>query len=304
MGGGSGGGAASSPMNPKTVNLIQLNVAVLLWGGTAMFAKGITLPVEHIICGRSWVAAAALLPLALVAQQVRLKSLSQYGIMIALGLLLGIHWLTYFQALKVSTAAVAILALHTYPVFTTLLEPFLFGEKLRGVDVAIAVAVFVGILVMMPELSLANATTQGVVLGIVSGLFFMARNLMTRKYVQRYSSSTLMFWQTLVIGIALLPTMLVAPGQTYSTLNLTLVVVLGLLFTALPHTLFTASFRNLSAKTASILAALLPFYGAVLGYFIHKETVTPRTMIGGAIILGSVIYETVRNTGSNPRGAS
>ena len=37
-------------MRPKHVNLIQLNVAVLMWGGTAMFAKGIALPVTDIIC--------------------------------------------------------------------------------------------------------------------------------------------------------------------------------------------------------------------------------------------------------------
>ena len=51
-------------MNPKTKNLIQLNAAVLIWGGTAMFAKGIALPVVDIICLRSLVAAAVLLLMA------------------------------------------------------------------------------------------------------------------------------------------------------------------------------------------------------------------------------------------------
>lgn len=40
-------------MQPRKISLIQLNVAVLMWGGTAMFAKGIALPVPHIICLRS-----------------------------------------------------------------------------------------------------------------------------------------------------------------------------------------------------------------------------------------------------------
>jgi drug/metabolite transporter (DMT)-like permease len=105
-----------------------------------------------------------------------------------------------------------------------------------------------------------------------------------------------MFWQALVIGIALLPVVLVAKDPTYSPRNLALVAVLGIFFTALPHTLFTMSFKHLSAKTVSILATLLPLYAAVLGYLIHKETVAPRTMVGGAIILSCVIYETVRST--------
>jgi drug/metabolite transporter (DMT)-like permease len=88
-----------------------------MWGGTAMFAKGVGIPVPHIICVRSLVAAAALLLFLLVFKTpVRVKCAGDYRIMALLGLLLCLHWLTCFQALKISTAAVAILAFQTYPV--------------------------------------------------------------------------------------------------------------------------------------------------------------------------------------------
>ena len=283
-------------MKPKTVNLFQVNAAVLIWGGTAMFAKGIALPVAPIIGVRSLFAAAALFAfMAARGTPWRVRSARHAGAMAVLGLLLCFHWLTYFAALRISSAAVAILALHTYPVFTALIEPFLFREKLRRADVALALGVLAGVVVMTPEINLSNNVTRGIALGIVSGLFFMARNLMTRKYVRHYASSTLMFWQVLVTGLVLLPFIL-RPGLGAYTPRITgMLVLLGVVFSAVPHTLYSASFTHLSAKTVGVLATLLPFYGAFFGYWIHNETLSPRTAIGGLIILVCIVIETVKS---------
>ncbi|UCD50073.1 MAG: DMT family transporter [Phycisphaerales bacterium] len=282
-------------MRPKSVSLVQLNVAVLMWGGTAMFAKGIALPVTQVICLRSLIGAGGvLLVLLALRSPLRVNQTRHYGLMMILGLLLCLHWLTYFKALKVSTAAVAILALHTYPVITALIEPFLFAEKLRKSDVALALLVFAGIVIMTPTMSLSNSTTQGIVLGVVSGLFFMVRNLLTRKYVHQYSGSALMFWQMLVTGLVLVP-WLWPGGSDISPKTGGLLVLLALVFTALPHSLFSASFKHLSAKTVGIIATLLPFYGAFFGYLIHDETLALRTVIGGLIVLAGIVFETLRS---------
>lgn len=290
-------------MRPKTKNLVQLNIAVLIWGGTAMFAKGIQLPVTDIICMRSLIAAVVLAVfIRMSGKSVRVESTRHLGLMFILGLLLCLHFLTYFQALKISTAAVAILSLHTYPIFTALVEPLVFREKFMKGDVLLAVIVFVGIVIMMPEVNLSNSTTQGIVLGIVSGLIFMTRNLMLRKLVRTYTSSTLIFWQTLVTALVLLPVIaFVNDGSTYTAQSVWLLLLLGVVFTALPQTLYSASLENLSAKTVGILASLLPFYGALFGFLIHDENVTTRTAIGGLLILACVIYETLKHSSGKPK---
>ncbi|HKK19216.1 MAG TPA: DMT family transporter [Opitutales bacterium] len=282
-------------MRPKSINLFQVNFAVLIWGGTAMFAKGIALPVTDLTCLRSLFAAVALLLfIKLRGQSAAVESARHFGLMIGLGLFLCLHWLTYFQALKISSAAVAILALHTYPVVTALIEPVLFREKLKKFDVALALAAFSSVFIMMPELSLSNKTTQGILLGILSGLFFMSRNLMIRKLLRTYTSSTLMFWQTLVTGLVLVPFLFFSGEFPYSQNSILLLLLLAVVFTALPQTLFASGLKNLSAKTVGILASLLPVYGAIFGYLIHDERVEPRTALGGALILSCVIIETVR----------
>ena len=288
-------------MNPRAHSLIAINVAVLIWGGTAMFAKGIQLPVGHVICVRALIAAALLLAFLLATRaRVRPVQTGHYGVMATLGLLLCFHWLTYFEALKLSTASVAILSLHTYPVFTAVIEPFLFGEQLKRKDIVLALLVFTGVLIMMPEVSLSNTTTRGILLGILSGLFFMARNLMTRKYVRQYSGSVLMFWQTLVTGIVLTPLLFMGEAVTYAPRTMGLLLLLGTLFTAVPQTLYASSLKHLSARTVGVLATLLPFYGALFGYLIHEEEITTRTAIGGLIVLICIIFETVVTVQSRP----
>ena len=283
-------------MTPRTNNIIQVNLATLLWGGTVMFAKGIPLPVGNIICFRSLIAAGMLfLFLFATRTPMKMKCTAHYGIMILLGVLLCLHWLTLYKALKISTAAVATLSLSTYLVFNAFVEPFVFREKLRKIDIMMVVAVFFGILIIIPEISLSNTTTQAILLGVISGLFFMARNLLVRKYVEEYSSSQLMFWQMLVAGLLLIPLLLSAKAE-YSPKTVVLLILLGTVFTALSQTLFSAGLKNLSVKTVSIISTLHVFYGALFGYLLYGETVTMRTLFGGLLIITCVIIETMRKT--------
>ncbi len=286
---------------PKTINLIQLNTAVLMFGLTAMFAKGIPLSVWHIICFRSIVCAIALfLYMRALKVNIGVKKPKHYAVMAFLGILLCGHWLTYFQALKVSSAAVANFALQTHPVITALVEPVVFREKLKKIDLALAALVFIGILIMTPTMSLSDTTTLGIVLGVVSGVLWMVRSLMTRKYVQVYSGSTMMFWQALVTGLVLIPVLFAVEPAEYTPRTIGLLVLLGVVFTALPQTLIAASFKNLSARTVGVISTLLPFYAAFFAYFIHHETVTPRTAAGGLVILFAVVVETVRSVQTKP----
>jgi drug/metabolite transporter (DMT)-like permease len=285
-------------MNDRHKRIIGLNAAILLWGGTAMFAKGIHLPVTHIICLRSFVAAIALLGFVWLSRgSVRMAGPRHYVIMLALGLLVCGHWLTYFKALKVSSAGVAILALHSYPIMTTLLEPLFFRERLRKSDLGLALVMIAGLLVMTPQFSLTNHTSAGILFGLVSAMFFTARNLLARAYVQTYTGSVLMFWQTLVTGIVLLPWLWLGGPFNCSMETAALLVLLGIVFTALPQTLYTASLRWVSARTVGIIASLLPLYGAVFGYLIHDETISARTAAGGGLVLACVMIELARHVG-------
>ncbi|RME96295.1 MAG: DMT family transporter [Verrucomicrobia bacterium] len=282
-------------MNPRVRNWIEVNLAVLLWAGTALFPKVIELPVPQIIWGRSVVAAGTLaLFLWATGQPLRTRGRRELGLVVGTGICLAAHWLTYYQAIRVSTVATAIIALHTYPFLTILMEPWLSGERVRGADVGLGVVVLVGVAILTPDFDWSNPATQGVALGVVSAFFFALRNLGTRRAVQQMSGSALLFHQTWVVALVLTPWAWIPPGRL-SAGSAGWLVLLGVVFTALPHTLFTSGHRHLRAKTVSIVATLLPVYGALSAFLLLGERPGWRTLAGGVVVLAAVVAETLRS---------
>ena len=71
-----------------------------------------------------------------------------------------------------------------------------------------------------------------------------------------------------------------------------LIIVAGVVFTALPHALFASSLRSLSATTAGLISCLQPLYGGILAYLLLNERVSMLTLIGGALIISAAFFET------------
>ena len=69
-----------------------------------------------------------------------------------------------------------------------------------------------------------------------------------------------------------------------------MLLLLGVVFTALAHTLFIRSMRTIKAQQASIIISLEPVYGIVLAALLLSEIPTVRMLIGGGLILGAAIY--------------
>lgn len=281
-------------MDAHRKNLIELNVAVLLWAGTALFAKWIALPAFQITALRSVVAAVALFAvLRWQGQSLRTASRKDLWMLLAGGVAMGAHWVTYFQSIQISTVAIGILSLHTYPVMTALIEPLLFHERLHWLDVLLALLVLLGVAVLVPSFSLDNDIARGVLLGVLSAACFTARNILSRRVVSVYGGMRVTFYQLLAAAVALLPVAIVA-GRPISAHAGWQVLLLGILFTALPHTLYTNSLAHLKARSVGVIATLLPVYGAVTAAVFLGEIPARRTLVGGAIILVAVIVETVR----------
>lgn len=281
-------------MDAHRKSLIELNIAVLLWAGTALFAKWIALPAFQITGLRSIVAATALyVVLRSQGQSLRTASRRDFWMLMAGGVALGTHWVTYFQSIQVSTVAVGILSLHTYPVMTALVEPMLFRERLHWLDVALAMVVLIGVAVLVPEFSLDSPVTQGVLLGVLSAACFTVRNILSRHAVAVYGGGRVTFYQLIAAAMALLPVTVFA-GEPLSVHAGWQVLILGVVFTALPHTLYTNCLVHLRARSVGIIATLLPVYGSVTAAILLGEIPSARTIGGGAIILSAVAAETVR----------
>ncbi|WP_033081389.1 DMT family transporter [Colwellia psychrerythraea] len=279
-------------MKGEQQSLLFLHIAVFLFGGTALFSKLIGLPALDITVYRTGIAALALfILLTLQKKQITLATRQDYGIAILLGIVVGIHWVTYFAAMQMAGVTVGIIAFFTYPVITVFIEP-LFNKSVPKVkDMLMALVVIVGIVLLIPEVSLGNQITLGIITGVFSAVFFALRNVLHKNYFSHYSGPHAMLYQTLVACLMLFLFVDIPPTQV-STSDWMLLLLVGVVFTATPHALFASSLRNLSATTAGLISCLQPLYGSVLAFLLLHERPGLLTIIGGLLVISAAVFET------------
>ncbi|NKF49494.1 DMT family transporter [Shewanella sp. WXL01] len=287
------------PHSRQYGGLIELHIAVLMFGGTALFSKIVPLSAVDITLFRCVVAAFALAVLVKLSKQsLKLNTHKDYVVAIILSALVCSHWVTYFAAMQLSTVAIGMIAFYTYPVMTVLAEPFFTKQKLQVVDVISSIAVLIGVSLLIPEASLDNDVTLGVLVGVLSAALFTARNIMHKQYFAEYGGAKAMFYQTLIAACLLLPWQQVSFDEVGNTTWIML-LVLGVFFTAAPHALFAQALRQLQAKTVSLVSCLQPCYGALFAFIILGEDVSLNTFIGGSIIVATAVFETLQHKQKN-----
>lgn len=275
--------------------LLQIHVAVFFFGIAGLFGKFLAVPALIIVLGRAFFASIAIwLGLRLFKQQTSLGSRANYLSLLGLGAILALHWWSFFYAIQVSTVAVGLVTFSTFPVFTALLEPLYFKERFTQRSIILALITFIGVVLVVPEYRWENNIFQGAVWGVLSGFTFSVLAILNRKYVRQYSSFVIAFYQDLGASIVLLPLLFFVDFQL-STTDFWLLVLLGVVFTALSHGMFINGLLTVNAATASILGSLEPVYGILGALLLLGEVPTLRTIAGGLIILSVSVVVSMKN---------
>lgn len=277
--------------NQYLTNILQLNIAVLLISTSGVLGRYITLHPFTTIFFRCLIAV-VIFYLFCRCKRIDLKIENKKDLskMILGGILMGVHWITYFFSLRYSSVAIALLSLFTYPVITAFLEPILFNTKFNKVHIALGLLVLAGIYFLSPEFDLKNDYFIAIMLGIVSAIFYSFRNLLMKREVERYNGTVLMFYQILVVSILLIPSIFFSELTEVSAQWKPL-LILAILTTCVGHTLFLKSFKNFSVTTASIMSSIQPVYGIALGAIFLSEIPSLKIIIGGTLIISAVVIE-------------
>lgn len=280
----------AGPPPGRWLGLGALHGAVLLFGVAGLFGKWVQAPALVIVFGRVVVAAAGLaLLLRLWPGAARPLGRGDRMALWACGALLAFHWATFFHAIQVSTVAVGLVAYSTAPVFVALLEPAWFRERFSP-WAALAAAVTVGgVALMVPRWEPGAAVLQAAGWGVLSGLSFAVLSLANRALVRRHAAIRVALHQDLAAAVWLAP-ILPWVWTPLGAADLALLAVLGLVCTALAHALFIQALRSLTARTASLAAALEPVYGIGLAWLLLGERPALRTVAGGCTILAAVLW--------------
>lgn len=277
-------------LSPARRSLAELVCAILMLGLVPLFAKLVPLDAVGIIFFRAVFGGLGLLAFVIWRRgRFRLDAPGDYLRMLVVGALFAVHFVSLFHAIQVSTVAVAVAAVFTFPVMTVLVEPLFSGGLPRGVDVALALVAFSGVALIAAPEGAGSAALVGVPWGLFSAAMFTLRNILHRRWLRQYPSSVAMAYQLLVVVLCLLP--FVGSPRAIEPTSWFGLALLGLVFTALAHSLFAGSMRHLPAKTAGLMASLQPVISITAAAVILSEIPDARTLIGAAMVVSVAVFE-------------
>ena len=275
-------------------SLISLHIAVMLFGLSAVLGQFVTAPAVIVAGGRVICSSLLLFLLSIAGRaSLKLKSRKDYGIAVFAGIVLAVHWTTFFQAIQSSSVAIGTITFSTFPLFLTFLEPLLFREKLKVTSVLSAAVLLLGVFITIPEFSLENQITIGILWGMVSSLSYAVLSLANRYLSRSYAARTVCLYEQGTAAVVLLPAIFFVKTN-WTTQNILGIAAIGFICTAFAHSLYVAAQRKVKAQTAGIISGMETVYGIVYALLFLGEVPGIRELIGGAVVLGVALVTSLR----------
>lgn len=280
-------------MGSKLKNYLHLHFIVFIWGFTAVLGKLITIDALPLVWYRMSIATLLILVYIGIKKFKLRVSLKTLITLIIAGIVIALHWVTFFMAIKVSNVSIALATMSTGAFFTALLEPIWYGRKMIWYEIVFGVIVIFGLLIIF------NVETQylyGMLLALASSFFSAIFSLMNGKLVQNEKPSVISFYE-LGSGVLFLSIFLAIQGDfKYSFFQLSLndwafIFILASFCTAYAFIASVKVMKYISPYTVMLTINLEPVYGIILAFIIlgDSERMNPLFYIGALIIIATVI---------------
>ena len=274
--------------------IISLHIAVMLFGLAGVIGKFVSVPAILVTFGRVFFSSIFLLIIILIKKDNWKLKKRDYSYVIVAGIILAIHWFTFLQAIQIATVAIGTITFATFPIFVTFLEPLIYHEKLEIKNVTMAIIMFAGVLITVPEFSLANQMTLGIVVGMISAFSYAILCLFNRYLSLNYSGTIICLYEQGVATIILFPTIFFVT-TTINSLDLGAIIFLGIVCTAIAHSIYVNSLKKIKVQTASIISSMESVYSIIFAFLLLNEMMAFKELLGGLIIIGVAIYLSFNN---------
>ena len=272
-------------------NILILHFTVLIWGFTGVLGELISVSAMHLVWYRVLIAAISLWVYFLIAKKPILVSKSQLIQYLAVGMLVGLHWVLFFHAIKISTVSVTLVTLSSVTLFTAILEPIINRKKISIADILIGLVIIFGIYLIF---KFEFQYFWGIVYGLSCAFCASIFSIFNARMVKKGSPTSITFYEMIGawIGVSMI---LLISGQfdeqmILSQSDLMYLLVLGVGCTAIAYVLGVAVMRELSAFTVALTTNMEPVYGIILALLIfgQKEAMSTGFYFGAIIVLVAV----------------
>lgn len=274
---------------------IELHLAVILWGFTAILGKWISLPALDLVWWRVGITSVSLLAFIKWGRTVwRLprRLLMTYA---GIGLLVGLHWVAFYGSIKLSNASICLVCMSTTSFFAALVEPIFTRKPVDGMQLGASLLIVPAMLLIASGLDADMLVGAGV--GLLSALLAAVFSVLNKQYIKEADPYTITFVElfsafvflTIVMGVAdfgrATSYMMPQTGSDWASL-----LVLALFCTRLTFVLSLRALTQISAFASTLVVNLEPVYGIILAaVLLHEYEQLSMSFYIGAIIIVLVV---------------
>ncbi|MES2702090.1 MAG: EamA family transporter [Bacteroidota bacterium] len=264
--------------------LIQMHVAVLLWGFTGVLGRAISLDAPSLVWHRMWMTAVLMLVIILYRRQWVRVPARDVGNLAVIGLLMGLHWVAFYASIKFANISIALVCLSTASIFTSLLDPFVNKGRHDIKEVLLGSLALAGVYLIY---QFQQFYGLGIAFGVIAAILSSVFTVLNKRIAHKYPARTMVLYEMgtgWVFISALLPlVMIYGPGTQLLPHSPSLLgpdwmhndwlwlVVLSLCCTVWAQSLALNALKRLSSFTATLSVNLEPVYGILLAFLFYNE---------------------------------
>jgi drug/metabolite transporter (DMT)-like permease len=268
---------------------LQIHFCVLLWGFTAILGKAITLPALPLVWWRMTLVIAALLVVPGFWRGLAKLSLRQVATFTGIGVVVSLHWLTFYGAIKLSNASIAATCMALAPVLIAVIEPFIVGSRFEPRELFFGIAVVPGVALVVGGTPAPMRT--GIAVGAMSAFFVAVFGSLNKRFIHQGDALCItglemgagaVFLGALSLLLPISERAVVLPSR----LDTILLLILALGCTLLPFALSLVALRHLTAFTTALAVNMEPVYAILLAmiFFSEQRELSGAFYLGGAIV--------------------
>ncbi|MBO3099865.1 DMT family transporter [Gelidibacter pelagius] len=284
--------------NAKLKNYLHLHFLVFIAGFTAILGQLITIGSIPLVWYRMLMAG-LLMFLYIKLTKVKLKIDKRTMLkFLAAGVIVALHWITFFEAIKQSNISITLAMFSTGAFFASFIEPLFYKRRIIWYEIIFGVIVVIGVfLITHGELRYIN----GIILGVVSALLSSLFAVINGTFIQKHSATVISFYE-FASGVVFLTLFILlfkggfdARFFTLSAADWIFLFILASVCTAYAFIGAVKVMKFISPYTVVLSYNLEPVYGIALALILFPETETmgPQFYYGAGLVLLSVVMDAV-----------
>ncbi|MCB0755480.1 MAG: DMT family transporter [Flavobacteriales bacterium] len=253
---------------------LQMHVAIFLWGFTGILGRLISLQEYPLVWWRILITVIALGVFLKWRGELEPPPWKEMKKIAFVGGTIALHWVTFYGSIKYSNVSIALSAMASTALFTSILDPIMTKRKPKLSELVLGLFIILGIFLIF---RFQKLYTVGISLGLISALLCAYFTIQTKSLLANHGPRNLLLYE-LIGGLATLT--LLAPLYLYLFPAPALVpdftdsgylLLLSLICTVYAMQLSYQALQHVSPFVMNLSVNLEPVYSIVLAAFIFHE---------------------------------